>query len=102
MFSVFSNLEVADVEAPEDEATILSDLTASVTTVEGVSADTYDFDFSLSKEENSFIGMEGKNLRIIGSGKVQDTEFTYEVPVEKMRLSCDLGPAESTEILQYN
>ena len=101
MFSAFADLEVDDVAAA-DETPLFSDLQVSVTTLEGIDPSSYDFDLSLNDAEKGFLGFQGLNLRVVGSGKLQDTDFTFEAPVEQLRLECEIVPETSTEVLNYN
>ena len=47
----------------------MNEVKGSLTTVEGVEADKYDFDFYLNEPAKPFLGLGGSNLRFVGKGK---------------------------------
>lgn len=70
ILDVFSNLE------PYWEVSgNLEEFKGSLTTVEGMDPESYNFDLYLNDPEKQFLGFEGSNLRFIGQVKHNGKEY---------------------------
>lgn len=91
------SLGYVDFSNGDNDAQMLSDITASLEPVEGV--EHKDFDFLLSLDEEKFIGMESSQLRVKGTGNIRigkgeekkSEEFSFEAPVDQFKIEYTIG-----------
>jgi hypothetical protein len=65
-----------DLEWEENEG-LLQEFIGSITTVQGVDPETYDFDIFLNDPTKKFIGFEGNNLRFLGKAKYDGKDYAF-------------------------
>lgn len=75
---------------------------AGITTVEGLDSEKYDFDMSLNDPNMGFLGFQGSNLRLVGTGKYNGNEFNYEAPISIMRLEIEMKPDLEPDVAKIN
>lgn len=75
---------------------------ANLTTADGTSQEDYDFELSLEEAKYGYLGFAGQNLKMTGTGKLGETEFTWELPVNMFRLELEMVPEEKEDILKLN
>lgn len=97
----FSNLALDDIVLP-GEGLIVSDLRATMTTADNSAIDAYDFMLAFNDGEHDFLGFQGENLKFTGTGKIGDTPFTWEAPVDVFKLEVEMVKDFNEEILKYN
>lgn len=101
---VFKDLEIGSIEQLEGAypAFNLEDIMAGITTVEGLDSEKYDFDMSLNDPNMGFLGFQGSNLRLVGTGKYNGNEFNYEAPISIMRLEIEMKPDLEPDVAKIN
>lgn len=94
---LFQNIELGDYSLGHSE---IKDLKISFEPITGLPED---FDYRLSLDENTFLGIESDNLKIRGAGTINHgdsvgEEFTIEGPVKHFRVAYELKKDASKKI----
>ena len=100
----FEDLEMDDISVGEEEnLTILaSQLKASVFPKNG-DVEDFDFEISLNDPNLGYLGGEGKDLMIKGSGIGANGEaFSFEADIERLRMELEKSEETDPEILKFN
>ena len=96
ILDIFSDLEW---EEPDG---LLQNFIGSITTVDGIDPENYDFEIFLNDPEKKFIGFEGKNLRFVGKAKYDGVEYSFQAPVKEFRLEMEMIHDPDKEIAKIN
>jgi len=88
------------VEIPE---AIISDLIATIKPKTETGED-YDFTMALNDEELGYLGLQGDDLILEGSGKIaaSQQEFKFTADVSLLRMRITQTPEEEPEVLKFN
>lgn len=108
MLKNFEEISLPDVidESGEGEnvvtTTLFSDLKVSLTPIDGIT-DNFDFKIALNDPEFGYLGLQGDDLVLKGSGKSQDgTDFTFKVPVDVLKMELEKQPDDDEAVIKFN
>ena len=133
VLDAFTDLQVT-IDEPEEKCPDFANTVFSLTTDEGIDPEEYDFDVHLNgdtkgSEDDSIMGFEGKNLRIVGTAafrlpnaegeaapvaKVNEdgeaeaeveentNKFSYSAPVKNFRLTGEFAAEDNPDVVKYN
>ena len=95
IIDAFQNVQLAAGDGEDD---LLGDLSFRVDTAEGIEKDNYDF--KVSMDESDFLGFSGTDLRVLGTGKLQDqSDFSFELPIDLLKMEIEWVPEDTEKIL---
>ena len=82
----------------------ISDTTFSLKVADGIDFDSYDFDLFINEDGSGKYGVQGKDLRVVGSLTPQgsETPIEFEAPVTKFNVDIEFVPETMEEILVIN
>ena len=91
------------MRGPDDRCPELEIAIFSMVPNQEIDFESYDLDFSLNDTAKGYLGIEGRDLRIVGELTLNETKtLSFTAPIEELRIELEIVPDTNPEIIAVN
>ena len=91
------------MKGPDDRCPELDIAIYSIVPNEGIDFESWNLDVSYNDREKGYLGVESKDLRVIGELTLNQTEtLSFTAPIEAFKLEIDIVPDTNEEFIAVN